>query len=118
LWLVVGVLLALIVLFEVGIRRMPPDGMTVMELWYAGGSTYTLTYSYTAPMDQQTISATYASLNTAPTVTGGIFAHVNCALTPPPYPTSIAFTWHGVPDFLWTGHYWMPDGLFPPPAPK
>ena len=136
-WLVVVVLLALIVLFEVGIRHVPPDGMTVTELGYASDSTYTVAYSYTAPQDQQTIGATNASLNTAPTVIGGIFAHYNCALTPPPYPTSIAFSWHGIPletwytgscvvgdtaggipDFLWTGHYWQPDGSLLAPAPK
>lgn len=136
-WLWVGVLFAVFILFEVGIRHVPPDGMTVTEIGYAGGSSETSSYTYAAPKDQQTISATYVALHNAPAIVMPIFSHYNCALTPPPYPTSIAFTWHGipletwstgscvvgdtaggVPGFLLTGYYWQLNGPFPPPAPR
>lgn len=126
-WLVVGAVLALFVLFEVGIRHVPPDGMTVTTMGYSG-ATYTL--FYTAPKDQQTISETYATLHAAPAVSP--FAHYNCALGPSPY--SVAFTWHGIPVEVWfTGSCVVSDtaggipdltgrllylGALPPPASK
>lgn len=126
----------LFVVFEVGIRHVPPDGMTATGVGYSGGTPYTFSYTYAAPKDQQTIGATYAALNAAPAF-NSLFTFYNCPLTPTPYPTSIAFTWHGIPvetwstgscvvgdtaggipDFLLIGHSWLPDGPLPPPAPR
>lgn len=143
-----GLIVALLfVIFEVGIRHVPPDGMRVS---YETGTlvpssdgsfrprfTHT-TYTYTSPRDQQTINATYTSLNNGRAY-NRLFDHFNCALTPAPIPSSIEFTWHGVLLETWwpsgctvsenaggiddalglTFHYWMPpsDGI-PLPAPK
>jgi hypothetical protein len=98
LWLVVGVLLALIILFEVGIRHVPPDGMTVTEVGYAGSAPFTLSYSYTAPKDQQTIGDIYAAFNRAPVWTA--WTVHGCVMTQDP--SSVVFTWHGVPVESWT----------------
>ncbi len=131
----VGIVLALFIMFEVGIRHVPPDGMTVTEIDYAGGDPFTYSYTYTAPKDQQTIGETYAALNTAPAF-NYLITRYNCPLNSPPYPSSIEFTWHGIPletwsttsctisdtaggvsdDFLLTLHFWLSDRL-PPPAP-
>jgi len=128
----------LLAVFEVGIRHAPPDGMTVTEVEDAGSAPFTLSYSYTTPRDQQTIAETYTTLNTAPTF-NLLFARYNCPLASPRWPSSIAFTWHGIPletwwtgdcvvsdnagsisdDLLLIGHYWLPppDGL-PLPSPR
>lgn len=132
----------LFLIFEVGIRHVPPDGMTVTgiedsEVGYPDtfGTTVAFTASYTAPEDQQTINDFYASLNAAPAYFSPV-SHpiVNCALTPLPYATSITFTWHGMPLETWftsscvvgdtaggipdvlTYRLWGPQTL-PPPAP-
>jgi hypothetical protein len=103
-------LLALFLLFEVGIRHVPPDGMVVSfqdsTLVPQSDGSYVpkailTTYTYTEPKDQQAIGETYASLNdTSPF--NSITTHVNCALTPPPWPSSITFTWHGIVLETWT----------------
>lgn len=139
------ILLVLFLLFEVGIRHVPPDGMTVTGIGYSEvgypdsfGTTRTFTSSYTEPKDQQTINDLYASLNAAPAFFSPIFfsqpVNVHCALLWLPYPTSIAFTWHGIPLETWftsgcvvrdtaggipdvfTRHLWQLGGPLPPPA--
>ena len=127
----------LFVVFEVGIRHVPPDGMTATGVGYSGGSPYTFAYSYTAPKDQQTIGATYKALNAAPAF-NYLFTPYPCPRFPTSHPSSIAFTWHGIPletwstgnciisdnaggisdAFLLTGHYWLPVVPLPPPAPR
>lgn len=133
------------VVFEVGIRNVPPDGMRVtyttsVLVHLPDGSfmprfTHT-TYTYTLPKDQQTISATYASFNDGP-VYNSLFDHFNCALSPAPEPSSVEFIWHGMLLETWrpsgctavenaggiydafglTFHYWEPpSGGIPLPA--
>lgn len=109
-WLVVGVLLALFIVFEVGIRHMPPDGMTVTFISREGapltreGTPFPIgPWVYTAPKDQQTINDTYAMFNETP-VHSQVFAH-DLAYTSCPrggYP-QITFTRHGIPVESWSG---------------
>ncbi|HEU5342886.1 MAG TPA: hypothetical protein VFU60_00940 [Ktedonobacterales bacterium] len=105
LWLAVGVLVALFILFEVGIRHVPPDGMTV-----------TYTYSqldpncsncvdsvfgtgrYTSPQDQPTIDSYYAAFNRAPVRPAWFFHH--CTMYSDP--VAVVFTWRGIPVESWT----------------
>jgi hypothetical protein len=125
-----GLIVALLfVIFEVGIRNVPPDGMTV---------TYDApnppTYTYAAPQDQGIINDYYSTLNTAPMESP--FVHIN-GCSPIEYPQFV-FTWHDIPVESWSGgcvytesaggvsdifllrfHLWNPGyGPLPPPAPR
>lgn len=87
----------LFVVFEVGIRHVPPDGMTVTEVGYPGVmSTYA--YSFTAPKDQQTIDDIYAAYNRAPVWSA--WDRHGCVMTQDP--PLVVFTWHGIPVESWT----------------
>lgn len=130
-WLAVGVLLALVILFEVGIRQAPPDGMIVtyddsMSVYVDRG-----TQVYTTPRDQQTISDYYAAFNRAPVRPAWILH--GCAMDLDP--TSVVFTWRGIPVESWTMQgcdyienaggasdaiavqHLLPEISMPPPAP-
>lgn len=138
-----GVLLALFVAFEVGIRHVPPDGMTVAYEHNpsSNGPTHA---TYSAPQDQQTINAYYETLNNALVYHSFRPTYID----PPPYldgcyPAThpqFTFTWHGIPVESWSGycsvvenaggisdalmftyHFWTPPpfgAVPPPPAPK
>lgn len=128
--LVVGAVLALFLLFEVGIRHIPPDGMTVSFNDAAGGDSAG-TLRYTAPADQQIVADYYAAFNRA-AVRSEWTIH-SCAMTDDP--SSVAFTWHGLPVESWmlvgcdyvesaggisdelAVQHLLPDISMPPPSP-
>ena len=97
-WLVVVAVLVLIVLFEVGIRHVPPDGMTVTYTCSACGAPYVGTRAYSAHADQQAIEDWYTSFNDASVVSAWRLS--GCTLTMDP--SSVVFTWHGIPVEAWT----------------
>lgn len=104
-WLAILALLSLVgILFEVGVRHVPPDGMTVTFLSAGGRPLAEGSWVYTAPKDQQIIAAWYAGLNTAPveSQTSTSYA-VDDGCYPTAYP-QITFTWHGIPVEAWTSH--------------
>ena len=130
-WLAGGVLVGLFILFEVGIRHMPPDGMTVrydysMSVYVERG-----TQSYTMPRDQRAIRDYYAAYNRAPVRPAWILH--GCAMDLDP--SSVVFTWRGIPVESWTivgcdyvenaggvsdaiaVQHTLPDISMPPPAP-
>jgi hypothetical protein len=142
-WLALLALFALVcIAFEVGIRHVPPDGMTVTLVRSPGG--YFLDgppLIYTAPKDQHIIDAYYTSLNAAPVEASR--ASANYALFHGCYPNDypqITFTRHGIPVESWisqdsasiceyvensgglsenltgTFHVWMPVQAVPLPA--
>lgn len=100
---VVLAVLTLFILFEVVIRHVPPDGMSVTDAY--GPSLYGSTRTtYTAPQDQQDINTYYAELNAAPVESR---ATTSYALPDGCYPTAypnITFTWHGIPLESWSGY--------------
>lgn len=96
----VVLLLLLFLLFEVGIRHVPPDGMTVTYAYKYSASAVIGTRPYTAPKDQQTIRDAFAAFNAARVVRVPLGQYAGCALTP--YPSLVVFTWHGVPVEAWT----------------
>jgi hypothetical protein len=101
-WLAILAIFALVlILFEVGIRHVPPDGMTVTLLSPDGRSGGP--WMYATPKDQQTIDAYYTGLNAAPVKSSQVSA--NYALFHGCYPTAypqITFTWHSIPIESWT----------------
>lgn len=140
--LAILVLAALVfIAFELGIRHVPPDGMTVTLLSPHGYLMDGPPLMYTAPKDQQTIDAYYSGLNAAPVESSQ--ASANYALYQGCYPNmypQITFTWHGIPVESWisqdsasiceyvensgglsehltgTFHLWMPVQAVPLPA--
>jgi hypothetical protein len=125
------VLLALFLLFEVGARHVPPDGMTVSYDDSVGDTSF-VTQSYSAPMDQQTIADYYVAFNHA-LVRPAWILH-GCAMMQ--YPSSVEFSWHGLPVESWTlvgcdyvesaggvsdilaVQHLLPDISVPPPPPS
>lgn len=101
-WLAAGVVLALFLLFEVGIRHVPPDGMTVTYDCPSFCVNYPFVgaRAYTAPQDQQFITQSYAYYNSLPVIP----AWTPIASCGPLaiYPSSVVFSWHGIPVESWT----------------
>lgn len=136
----VSILLALLLLFEVGIRHVPPDGM-IVAYEYGPTPSGPMRATYAAPQDQQIINAYYAALNDAPAYHSLQPNYVQttrdgCYLST--YP-QFTFTWHGIPleswsgycavvenaggipdDLMFTYHLWTPptSGAMPPPASR
>lgn len=102
--------IALVVLFiacEVGMRHLPPDGLTFIEVKITqpisatgqeGAATRTLDYSITYDSRRQaTIDAWYDALNGGQGI-GGPFLHCNGGPPDGPYyDHTFTFTWHGIP---------------------
>ena len=128
----IGVLLALMVVFEVGIRHVPPDGMTVSYTYYFNSATGIGPRIYSATRDRQTIAEYYAALNHAP-VRSALNPH-GCTLSEDP--SSVEFTWHSIAVESWTQvgctyvesaggisnemfltYHDSPDITMPPPTP-
>lgn len=94
------VVLALFLLFEVGIRHVPPDGMTVTySYWRLDPNCSNCVDSafgqerYTSLNDQQTIDDYYAAYNRAPVRPA--WWRGGCTMSSDP--VSVVFTWRGIP---------------------
>lgn len=87
-------------LFEVGIRHVPPDGMTVTYnyAYPVNNGTSIGMQTYISPQDQQNIYAYYAAFNRAPV--RSLWWHHGCTMSLDP--SSVEFTWHGLPVESWT----------------
>lgn len=113
-WPVVGVVLALFVLFEVGIRHMPPDGMTytlydtpLFDSQFhplTTPVTTARTQVYTASHDQHVITKYLTALyhgNETPSSVVDPFFRCGDALSLDKYQEEFVFTWHGIPVQSW-----------------
>jgi len=115
LWLAVGGLVAVFTLFEVGIRNVPPDGMTYRMYdtrefdRYGHAVAHTTTRSYTltfaAPRDQQVINMYLQTLNDrhgeVPSSWVSPAYHCGQTLSLDKYQFEFVFTWHGIPVQSW-----------------
>jgi hypothetical protein len=110
----VSVLLLLFVAFEVGIRYVPPDGMTYTmydtrefdSYGHAVAPTtrwHTLTFA--APHDQQVINTYLQTLNdrNGEQPSSWVSPAYSCGrtLSPDKYQFEFVFTWHGIPVQSW-----------------